>query len=300
METILVVDDNAEAREVASTCLIDHGMTPVFAANGREALRVVEEHPPDAVLTDLHMPEMDGLELVRRIRRDHSDIPVVLMTSRGSEQDAVKALRSGALSYVPKKELRGSLCDAMRTVMVAVEAKRHRDGTPTPADGDVSDFVIGYNMEATAALVSHLQENLERRKLCDDTGLFRVSTALGEALSNAIDHGNLELDSGLRETDMASYASTRQERCLVQPFRDRRVHVTERIASHAVSYTIRDEGNGFNIASVPDPTDPENLLKASGRGLMLIRTFMDEVTFNKRGNEITMIKRYKNANQSKS
>ncbi len=293
METILVVDDSAEAREVASTCLIDHGMTPVFAENGREALRIVEEHPPDAVLTDLHMPEMDGLEFVQHMRRDHSHIPVVLMTSRGSEQDAVRALRAGALSYVPKKELRGSLCDAMRTVMVAVEAKRHREGSPLPVDGDESQYVIGYDMEASTALLSHLQENLEMRKLCDDTGLFRVSNALGEALSNAIDHGNLELDSALRETDMASYSVTRQERCLVQPFRDRRVRVTERIASHAVSYTIRDEGNGFDIRAVPDPTDPENLLKASGRGLMLIRTFMDEVTFNDVGNEITFVKRYK-------
>ena len=56
-------------------------------------------------------------------------------------------------------------------------------------------------------------------------------------------------------------------------------------------FVIRDEGPGFDPRTLPDPTDPENLLKPSGRGVMLIRTFMDAVAFNETGNEITMIKR---------
>jgi anti-sigma regulatory factor (Ser/Thr protein kinase) len=69
------------------------------------------------------------------------------------------------------------------------------------------------------------------------------------------------------------------------------VHVTERITDKAVVYVVRDEGNGFDVSSVPDPTNSQNLLRASGRGLMLIRTFMDEVLFNDTGNEIIMVKR---------
>jgi len=56
-------------------------------------------------------------------------------------------------------------------------------------------------------------------------------------------------------------------------------------------FTIRDEGPGFDPSKLPDPTDPENLLKASGRGLLLIKTFMDEVTHSANGNQITMVKR---------
>ena len=75
------------------------------------------------------------------------------------------------------------------------------------------------------------------------------------------------------------------------PYRERRVRVCERLDPDAVTYVIRDEGKGFDLSTVPDPTNPDNLLKASGRGLMLIKTFMDEVTFNGVGNEITMVKR---------
>jgi len=291
MQTILVVDDSSEVRDVAASCLRDHGMSPVFAENGRVALDVLARRSFDAVLTDLHMPEMDGLELVKRMRRDHPHVPVVLMTSRGSEKAAFDALRAGALSYVPKRELRGSLCDAMRTVVAAVEAKRHRERTLKPVAGDESHFVLGYEMEATAALVSHLQANLEELHFCDETGLFQVSTALGEAFNNAIDHGNLELDSAIREESIEQYYRLRQERSLVQPYRNRRVHVTERVGTEDVTYVVRDEGKGFDVRSVPDPRVSENLLKASGRGLMLIRTFMDVVSFNKRGNEISMVKR---------
>jgi DNA-binding NtrC family response regulator len=109
MERILVVDDSKEARDLAGDCLRDHGMTPVFACNGREAMRAIAEQPPDAILTDLYMPEMDGLELVRLVRSRYSGLPVVLMTSHGSEETAVEALRAGALSYVPKTELRNNL-----------------------------------------------------------------------------------------------------------------------------------------------------------------------------------------------
>jgi len=266
-------------------------MMPLFAANGREALDVIAKHSPDAVLTDLHMPEMDGLELVERMRSRYPRLPVVLMTSRGSEETAVSALKAGALSYVPKKELRNNLCDAMAIVISAVEVKRHREKTRAMLEHSESHYIVGCDLHAAAALVSHLEGNLDRLHFCDDMGLFQVGTALGEALGNAVDHGCLELDSALREKATADYAKLRQERSAMQPWCDRKVRVIERIIPDQVHYTITDEGGGFDITAVPDPRDPENLLRASGRGLMLIRTFMDEVIFNEVGNEITLVKK---------
>jgi CheY-like chemotaxis protein len=291
METILIVDDDKKAREVAGNCLTEHGRTAIFADNGREALEIVVQLRPDAVVTDLHMPEMDGLELVEHMRRRFPGIPVVLMTSRGSEETAVTALKAGALSYVPKKHLKMYLCNAMRTVFRAVEAKRHREQVRAYLDRAESIFTLGYEIDGTAALVSHLQSNLNRLDFCDETRLFQVNTALTEALDNAIDHGNLELDSSYRDRSDDAYDRMRLERAEREPYRNRKVHVAERLAPDEVTYTILDEGPGFDWSLVPDPRDPQNLLKPSGRGLMLIRTFMDEVTFNDSGNEITMTKR---------
>lgn len=291
MERILVVDPSQDARDLAGQCLRDHGMKPVFATNGREAVNLLEKNPPDAVLTDLHMPKMDGLELVKYVRNRYSGLPVVLMTSRGSEEDAVRALRAGALSYVPKKYMRGNLCDAMGMVVAAVEARRYRDRARSLLQRSEATFTLGYEMDGPSALIEHLQSNLRQVNFCDETGLFQIGTALAEALSNAIDHGNLELDSSVREQGTEAYDRMRQERARQPQYRDRRVHVTEFMTPDEARYTIGDEGNGFDVTSVPDPTHPECLLKVSGRGLLLVRTFMDDVTFNETGNEITMVKR---------
>ena len=291
MEKILIVDESADDRDLAGQCLREHGIIPLFAANGREALRSIEVEHPDAILTDLHMPDMDGLELVRLVRSRHTGMPVVLMTSRGSEESAISALRAGALSFVPKAELRNTLCNAMEMVMAAVEERRSRERTRTLLDRSEATFVLGYQPDGPAALISHFEGNLRRINFCDDTELFQIGTALAEAINNAIDHGNLELDSCLREDGTEMYSRLRHERSTQPPWRDRRVRITERLTPDALEYVVLDEGKGFDVASVPDPRDPECLLRVSGRGLLLVRTFMDEVTFNRAGNQVTMMRR---------
>ena len=74
----------------------------------------IEQHHPDIVLTDLHMPEMNGLELVTAVKEKFPDIPVLLMTAKGSEDIAAQALRQAAASYVPKRRLAD---DLVRTIM---------------------------------------------------------------------------------------------------------------------------------------------------------------------------------------
>ena len=74
------------------------------------------------------------------------------------------------------------------------------------------------------------------------------------------------------------------------PYRDRRVHFRVKLSPAEVAYTVRDEGPGFDPTKLPDPFDPSNLERIGGRGLLLIRTFMDHVKHNERGNEITLVK----------
>src|SRR5262249_39716448 len=104
-------------------------------------------------------------------------------------------------------------------------------------------------------------------------------------------HGNLELTSEQREGDQEVYQQLIDERTGKEPFASRQLTVAIEITPSQGQFVIRDQGRGFDPAKLPDPTDPENLEKVSGRGLLLMRTFMDEVTFNDTGNEVTMIKR---------
>ena len=79
-------------------------------------LAITQQHPL-AVLTDLDMPEMNGLDLVVALRREHPSIPVILMTAFGSEEIAIQALQSGAASYVPKRALARDLIATLQDVL---------------------------------------------------------------------------------------------------------------------------------------------------------------------------------------
>src|SRR5262249_9082757 len=103
--------------------------------------------------------------------------------------------------------------------------------------------------------------------------------------------GNLEVSSDLRQQGDEPYHRLAEERRRQPPYRERRIRFTARITRDKATFVIRDEGPGFDPARLPDPTDPANLGRVGGRGLLLIRTFMDEVYFNATGNEITLVKR---------
>ncbi len=293
MQTILVVDDVALDRHLAGTLLEEHpGWTAVFAEDGREALALIKLKVPDVVVTDLQMPEMNGLELVEAVRRDYAYVPVILMTAHGSEEIAVAALKAGAASYVPKRDLAHDLVPTTNKVLDMARASRNRQQVLDCLVETELHFVLSNDPQRVQPLISHLQDHMTLMNLVDQGGLIRVGTALHECLINAMEHGNLELTSELREGENGeAYRKLVDERRQQQPYRDRRVLVVARFSGNEAVYVVRDEGLGFDPTKLPDPTDPANLQKCSGRGLLLIRTFMEEVSFNETGNEITMIKR---------
>ncbi len=290
--TVLVVDDSAMDRRLAGSLLKRAGIEPAYAENGAAALAYVEGQAPDIVITDLQMPEMDGLELVREIRARFAHVPVILMTAHGSEEIAVRALQLGAASYVPKRSLAHDLVSTVRGVIELRDASRTSLRVVASLDRIESRFVLDNDVSAIPVLVAHLESDLTRLERCDETELLQIGVALREALVNAIFHGNLELSSALREIDGGKpYHDLAERRRREPPYKDRRVRLTALQRRHEVRYHIADQGPGFDPRVLPDPTDISQLERVSGRGLLLIRTFMDDVQHNARGNEITMVKR---------
>jgi len=101
MTTILVVDDSAMDRRVAGRPLEKQPDCQLFyTEDGYAALKSVDENLPDVVVTDMAMPHLDGLQLVKAMKRNFSLIPVIIMTAVGTEKTAVQALTRGAASYV--------------------------------------------------------------------------------------------------------------------------------------------------------------------------------------------------------
>lgn len=295
---VLIVDDSPIDRKLAGRIVEKTGeLTPCFAPDARAALAVVVEDAPAIVVTDLLMPGMGGLELVAELRKRHPLIPVVVMTAHGSEETAVAALSAGAASYVPKRSLASELEETILNVLsVARGAQDERRVYEALTEGRLL-FELGHDSADVNALVRWLESIILRLEICDSAEAIQIGVALREALVNAVEHGNLGLDSELKESGPKAYDAQRTQRKLHEPYTSRRVKVSADICPTELRWTITDQGEGFDPGKVPDPTDPMNLDRSYGRGLLLIRTFMDHVAHNETGNEITMIKRRKPDNK---
>jgi CheY-like chemotaxis protein/anti-sigma regulatory factor (Ser/Thr protein kinase) len=292
MAKVLIVDDLAVDRRLAQGLLAPNpNLRTSFAASGAEALLHLEESVPDVVLTDLQMPELNGLELVVAVRQRHPLVPVILMTAYGSEEVAVRALKAGAASYVPKSRMARDLLRTVESVLAAAGAQRSNARLMECLARNDCTFELENDAALLSSLADHLHQHVTRLGLCDETGRIRLTIALEEALANALYHGNLELSSELRRRDADAFLAAAEERRRQMPYRERTIRVTASVSRTEAVYVVRDEGPGFDPAQVPDPTDPANIEQSTGRGLLLIRAFMDDVMHNPSGNEITMIKR---------
>lgn len=292
MAMVLIVDDSAVDRRLAAGLLKKAGDFVVsFANHGREALDQLQQAVPDIVLTDIQMPEMDGFQLVTTLKRDYPLVPVILMTAAGSEEMAVKALREGAASYVPKRRLSADLVETVRRLIVAASEDHHQVKMMHRMTRNVCSFSVENDITLIAALSRYLRQAARTIGLCDEREQLRIGVAVEEALLNAYYHGNLEVSSKLREENNRAFYDLARERACQMPYCNRQVHVEMRFTHDEAVFVIRDEGPGFDAARLPDPTDPSNLERPCGRGVMLMRTFMDEILYNEIGNQVTLVKR---------
>lgn len=126
---VLCVDDEPDLADLVATYLMDHAedIDALVATSGEEALAVLGEDSVDCIVCDYMMPDMDGLELLDRVREDHPDLPFILFTGRGSEDVASQAVRAGVSDYIPKStgtEQYELLTNRVRNLVEGTRAQR--------------------------------------------------------------------------------------------------------------------------------------------------------------------------------
>lgn len=127
------------------------------------------------------------------------------------------------------------------------------------------EFELPSSISPMHSILDYLTKRVEKLGVVDanQSNLF---VALDEAFVNAVKHGNKFNTQKL-------------------------VRITAELSDKEASFTVEDEGEGFDVNAIPDPLDPENLFKTSGRGVLFIYNIMDEVKYNERGNRLTMVKK---------
>jgi len=261
---ILIVDNNDELRAVLEGALRELGHDVVSIGERTSALGRDDLDEFDLIISDLTDDAEGGVQLVSEIKRKRLMIPIVVSSNETQQPGIVKAFKIGAANFlrVPyhKEELRGIVEKTLSYKLRFID-----DIKILPYVHEKIDFELPSDLSLMNGVLQYLIERVAKLGLIrpERSNLF---VALDEAFVNAVKHGNRNDPSKL-------------------------VRITAELSSKEARFTIEDEGHGFNVSEIPDPRDPENLFRASGRGVLLIYNIMDEVEYNDRGNRLTMVKR---------
>jgi len=261
---ILIVEGNAELRAVLADALSSLGHDVVTAGDRAAAVARDDLEDFDLIISDLAEYNDSGVQIVSELKRQRLFVPIVVSSEEAHHTGIVKAFKLGAANFLRKpydeEELRGIVEKTLGYKLRFIEdlkvlpyVREHIE-FELPSDISLMNGVLHYLIERVAALGVIKP---------DTSNLF---IALDEAFVNAVKHGNRSDHHKL-------------------------VRITADLSAKEARFTVEDEGEGFNLREIPDPTDPANLFKTSGRGVLLIYNIMDEVEYNERGNRLTMVKR---------
>ena len=137
---VWVVDDERSIRWVLEKALSQAGLDVTCYETGEPLLSDIDHNPPDAIITDIRMPGIDGLELLKRIKAGHPELPVIIMTAHSDLDSAVSSIQGGAFEYIPKPF---EVDEAVAVVKRAIEHKKQNETPPVSHTTSLESEIIG-------------------------------------------------------------------------------------------------------------------------------------------------------------
>ena len=255
---ILIIDDHDD---LASS------LKEVFSSVGHDVTVVGDGSPlplPDQLNTfDLVITDID-VDENPLMNKNGNSRPCLPRDTKRHEGELTKAFKICASTFsrngFDEEELKGLVATVLDYKIRFVDTDEYVHDLH-----EHIEFEIPSALSLMHIVLEYLLKRVEKLGVvkCEQSNLF---VALDEAFVNAIKHGN-------------KFDATKL------------VRITAEVSKKEARFTVEDEGEGFDVNNVPDPRDPQNLLKTSGRGVLFIYNIMDEVKYNERGNRLTMIKR---------
>jgi CheY-like chemotaxis protein/anti-sigma regulatory factor (Ser/Thr protein kinase) len=273
-KTLLLVDDDPAIHELVRAMLADEAWEVDAVGSGEDALAALDKRRYNLVLTDIRMPGMDGLTLLKHIRERHPKVHVVVMTVHNTPDHIVGSLRNEAAGYVSKPFSRDSFIEALQNALsTSVE---HNDIKILSDRPQWISLEVRCKLSTADRLIPFVRELPND---LDPDEREQISTAFRELLMNAIEHGG-HLDP--KKVVRMSYIRT--GKCIV--------------------YYLHDPGDGFSMdklqhAAISNSADEpykhlelrEQMgIRPGGFGLLMTKNFADELIYSAKGNEVIFIK----------
>ena len=291
---VLVVDDEPIGREMMAENLVMEGYQVVEAASGEAAWALIDATPLafDAILLDRLMPDMDGIEILHRVkmRPDMRRVPVIMQTGMTADGDVLDGLRGGAYYYLTKPFSADTLL-----AIVAAATRDYRGHKALEDEVKRQGNVLACLAEACFFFRTP-QEARDLATLLANAAPNpgRVVLGLSELMLNAVEHGNLGIGYDRKSVLIEDGTLEGEiERLLSSPELDsRRVELLVRRGDGELTFRIRDQGAGFNWQPYLEMS-PERAFDTHGRGIAMSRMLsFDRVQYRGCGNEVEAVIRF--------
>jgi len=260
---ILVIDDDESILRLLSKFLTSEGHTVVTENNGSNAIDKFKENHFDLVITDMYMPELDGLDIIRNIKDINCNIPIIVLTAAGSITNVVQSLKLGAFNYMTKPVNIGEVREIIQKAFLANAAIRQQKNFCTYLSTSISTFRTNSDITRLDEISYFINHMLG---FFGYSSTWQIQLAFTEAFTNAVCHGNMSAP-------------------------DKFVNVEIKFLKDEIIITIEDEGEGFKVPDLKNYRLSDDIYAGSGRGIFLINSYMDSISFNEKGNRITMSKK---------
>lgn len=289
--TVLVVDDEVFNLEILSEHLADSGYDVVSAEDGAKAWALLEQDPQrfDTVLLDRMMPNMDGMEVLARIK-GHSQLnmlPVVMQTAKAARQDVLEGLQAGAYYYLTKPFDKETMLAIIKTAVDDYTTYRAIQG-----EAEQRARTLSLMTQGQFAFRS-LNEARDLAALLANAGpqAGKAVIGLSELMINAVEHGNLGItyDEKSELNEQGNWEAEVLRRLSLPENADKRVVVSFEVEGDEMRFLISDQGPGFDWESFLEIA-PERAFDNHGRGIAMARMVsFDRVEYLGNGSQVLAI-----------
>jgi CheY-like chemotaxis protein len=289
--SVVLIDDEVAVLRLLEQALRAKGLVPHAAQTGAKGLELVKQVRPAIVLTDVNMPGMTGIEVLRDVKRLDPEIVVLIMTGYSTEDLVLEAFHAGATNYLKKPFTLKTLAEVLDGVLDLIQSKAEArvprssllsyrvEGTiDVPIDPRVVGRVVG-------GVINEIRPYLR----AEDADSLHM--CVYEIVMNGIEHGVLKI--GYETKSLAQEEDRLNDLYLERmndPDYDGWVHLGYEVTPERLAFVVADSGPGFDVGTLPDPTLDDSLFLSHGRGVMLTKMIADELTYNESGNRATIIK----------
>ncbi|MBI5816739.1 MAG: ATP-binding protein [Nitrospinae bacterium] len=288
---VLIIEGNAGLRYELKRVFAQRGHSVTLFSRAAKGLEKMRSGYYDLVIARIG-EEPAGLSLLAEGKKLLPDSIFIIMAGQVTSVGAVKTLRAGAADLLLEPFTAEEVAHAADIALAPRKDQITARKMYCCLEKEERVFVFPSEESSIGPAVDLLVENLARAGVCSQLESRLVAIALTEAVANAIYHGNLAI-SPHKKVEMSGdeFKKEVRKRLKNPAYRGRKVRVKYVLSPEGVKYVISDDGDGFNTSEWLLPENESTRHTSGGRGLMLLRRLMDEVYYNDKGNEVTLVKR---------